>query len=105
MPDYTPAEYDYVCILGRSHSDGYSLWSEGKMASTIFKDFAEQGVSTGLDAEPQGSKSVFDTFIGPLIPTGVGSTGVKFLVHSKYPKVHTLTLITSKFRRWNNHVI
>jgi len=53
------------------------------------KDFSEQGLSIGFDMESQGSRGIYDAFIGPNISTGVGISQVKFLAHPNYHKVGT----------------
>lgn len=82
-------------ISGRSHSGRYSAWSEGKVASEAMKEFTEQGLSTGFDAETQGSRGIFDAFVGPNVPSGVGSSTTKFLAHLNYSKVISTNSIHS----------
>jgi spondin-2 len=85
-PLYRPAA-QWSKLVGRSHSQRYSQWSIDKLSSESLKEFSEQGLSNGFDAESQGSSGIYDAFIGPNITAGVGTSHVKFLAHPNYHKL------------------
>lgn len=79
------------CTVGRSHNSDYALWSVGKLASTAFKKFAQEGTSELLDKlETQGYDGIFDSFSTPPLMRGVGKMDTDFFASNSHQLVKTL---------------
>ena len=82
-------EYRYVLtpILGRSHSDRYTMWKEDTYASESVQMFAENANTKGFDIEAQGYGGVKDTFTAAPILGGLGKTVTNFIADGRHTKV------------------
>uniref|UniRef100_A0A8C4RAR9 Spondin domain-containing protein n=1 Tax=Eptatretus burgeri TaxID=7764 RepID=A0A8C4RAR9_EPTBU len=78
---------------GYVHSANFSLWTEGSIASPALRAFAEEGEYVALQAMVETGISTgltFDWFLGPAIPSGLGTSSAAFKVTAQYSQVSAL---------------
>ena len=77
-----------LSFTGRTHSNGYSLFSVDRLASKALKQFAELGVSDLLDKDSQGMRGVLDAFSLPALDKdSVGVSSGRVFVDGKHSEV------------------
>jgi Spondin_N len=79
-----------ICIPGRSHDAAFELFSEGRLASTALKHFAEVGKTDAFDVHRQGFDGVMDTFGADAIMQGEGQAKAKFYMDSNHSLVSSI---------------
>lgn len=77
----------HLFFLGRSHNESFHLFQLGKLASEGIRIFSETGASDVLDELSQGEGGVYDEFIAPAIPKGVGRAEAEFFVDGNHSRV------------------
>ncbi|WAR21554.1 SPON2-like protein [Mya arenaria] len=116
-PKYRP-HAQWSKLIGRSHSDRYTMWREGALASEAVQAFAEEGNTRGFDIEAQAYGGIRDTFTAAPISGGLGKTAANFIADGTHNLVTFMVrLVPSpdwfvgvssydlcERRRWKNHI-
>ncbi|ODN04413.1 Spondin-2 [Orchesella cincta] len=80
-------------FLGRSHNESFHLFQLGRVASEGIRIFSETGASDVLDELSQGEGGVYDEFIAPAIPKGVGRAEAEFFVDGNHSRVSLISRV------------
>lgn len=91
-PRYRPPA-QWSKLIGRTHSDSYSMWSLGSYASPSVRQFAEDGDMTGFDKEAQSYGGIRDSFTAAPIRGGLGKSGTHFITDGRHTKVSFMVKI------------
>uniref|UniRef100_UPI00358E1EEB spondin-2-like n=1 Tax=Myxine glutinosa TaxID=7769 RepID=UPI00358E1EEB len=91
-PRYRPPA-QWSPFFGCVHSANFSLWTKGSVASPALRAFAEEGEYEALQTMVEtGIKTglASDWFLGPAIPSGLGTSSATFKVTAQYSQVSAL---------------
>lgn len=105
-------------LIGRTHSDHYTMWDEGSFASEAVQTFAEDGDTRGFDTEAQAYGGIRDIFTAAPIRGGLGKTATNFITDGSHSKVSFMVKLipspdwfvgVSSFdlcerNRWKSHI-
>ncbi|KAL4231890.1 Spondin-2 [Mactra antiquata] len=117
FPRYRPPA-QWSKLIGRSHSDQYTMWSEGEKATESVKTFAEDSNTRGFDVEAQSYGGIRDTFTAAPIRGGLGKTATNFITDGSHTKISFMVKLIpspdwfvglSSFdlcekKRWKSHI-
>ncbi|XP_045189160.2 spondin-2-like [Mercenaria mercenaria] len=117
FPKYRPPA-QFSKLIGRTHSDQYTMWDEGTFASEAVQKFAEDSDVRGFDIEAQAYGGIRDTFTAAPIRGGLGKTATNFITDGSHTKMSFMVKLipspdwfvgVSSFdlcerNRWKSHI-
>ena len=95
-PDDFPPNPHFSPLIGASHNDQVSFWTEGELASPGIKSMAETGDKNPLTQEITSAildKTAFKIISGTGLNPSPGSLTLEFKVSENYPLVTLVTMI------------
>jgi len=95
-PDDFPSNPHFSGLIGATHNDEVSFWTEGELASPGIKNMAETGSKNPLQQEiltAIGDRTAYNRITGNGIATSPGSVSIEFKVSKDYPLVSLVTMI------------